>query len=50
MRFAGKISLNPKAFVGWSKSEFKKAWADKLGGDFEAAWNYIRENRPKKID
>lgn len=44
-----KTSLNPLAFVGVTKSEFKKRYAELLGDDLEAAWEYVRNNRPKKI-
>ena len=43
-----KVSLNPLAFVGVTKSEFKSQFADKLGGEFENAWKFVRENRPRK--
>jgi hypothetical protein len=48
MKFRGKISLNPAAFTGVTKSEFKKRYADKLGNDLDKAWEFIKANRPRK--
>lgn len=40
--------LNPKAFVGVKKDEFKKQYKGKLPFDLDAAWDWICKNRGSK--
>lgn len=43
-----RITLNPKAFIGVTKREFFDRWEEKLKGDTQKAWEYVRDNRPRK--
>lgn len=39
--------LNPIAFVGVNKEDFKKQFKGKLPFDLNDAWSWIVKNRPK---
>jgi len=39
--------LNPIAFVGVNKEDFKKQYKGKLPFELNAAWSWIVKNRPK---
>ena len=39
--------LNPLAFVGINKEEFKKQYKGKLPFDLDSVWKWIVKNRPK---
>ena len=40
--------LNPKAFIGVNKEDFKKQYRGKLPFDLNAAWDWIKANRVSK--
>ena len=39
--------LNPLAFVGVNKDEFKKQYKGKLPFDLDSVWKWIVKTRPK---
>ena len=44
----GNTQINPDGFVGWTKAQFKDAFAGKLSEDIDEVWAKIVKARPKK--
>lgn len=43
-----QVSLNPVAFIGVTKREFFERYEEILKGQTQSAWEYVRDNRPRK--